>query len=151
MTWVEEGIFAAGGDHIPSTWEAFTQQTGIRAVLHLALDEPAVFEGRLERFLWLNIEQEAQADLQARELAAEFIRACRDEDMNVLLHCSAGRHRTRWAYVAYRLLLGHGLKGVLRAAAEKPWMGPYHTDRDLWEAYRSRVQSRERRKTSRDR
>ena len=141
MTWVEEGIFAAGGDHIPGTWEAFSQQTGIRAVLHLAQVKPAAFVGRLERFLWLDIEQEADADLQVRELAAEFIRASREVGLGVLLHCSRGRHRTRWAYVAYRLLLGHGLKGVLRVAAEKPWMGPYHTNRELWATYCSKVQS----------
>ncbi len=143
MTWVEEGIFAAGGDHIPSTWETFAHQTGISAVLHLAQDKPAVFQGRLERFLWLDVEQEADADLQVRELAAEFIHASREAGLNVLLHCSSGRHRTRWTYVAYRLLLGDRLKGVLRAAAEKPWMGPYHTDRTLWDAYRTHMQSRD--------
>jgi protein-tyrosine phosphatase len=142
MTWVEEGIFAAGGTHIPGTWETFSNQTGITAVLHLAYRRPASFRGRMDRFLWLNIEQEIEADLQARELAAGFILASRRSGMSILLHCSSGRHRTRWTYVAYRLMLGQSLKAVLRAAAEKPWMGPYHTDQEQWAEYQSRLQPR---------
>ena len=142
MTWVEDGIFAAGGDHIPQTWQEFSTQTGIRAVVHLAHTGPARFEGCLERFLWLKSEREAEADVATRELAAEFVRSCRESGLAILLHCSSGRHRTRWIYVAYRLRMGASLRSVLRAAAEKPWMGPYHTDNGLWEAFCAQLQTR---------
>jgi hypothetical protein len=150
MTWVEEGIFAAGGDHIPHTWPEFTQQTGIQAVVHLAQARPARFEGRLARYLWLNVEREAEADIPTRELAAEFVRSCRESGLAVLLHCGSGRHRTRWIYVAYRLHTGASLRGVLRAAAEKPWMGPYHTDSGLWEAFCAHLQTQAKEPTPND-
>jgi len=138
MTWVEDGIYAAGGDHIPQTWGAFAGQTGISAVLHLAHPAPSVFDGPPPaRFLWLDLEHEQQAGEQERRLAGEFVRDSRAAGRSVLLHCPHGRHRTRWAYVAYRLCLGHGLKGVLRDAAQKPWLAPYHTDREAWAAFRS--------------
>ncbi len=142
MTWVESGIFAAGGDHIPHTWREFAQQTGIRAIVHLAEGRPARFDGELERFLWLKVERESEADIPTRELAAEFVRSCRASGLAVLLHCGSGRHRTRWVYVAYRLRTGSSLEGVLRAAAEKPWMGPYHTDSGLWQTFRTHLQTR---------
>jgi hypothetical protein len=31
--------------------------------------------------------------------------------------------------------MGRRLSRVLREAAEKPWLAPYHTDRDMWEAF----------------
>jgi hypothetical protein len=140
MTWVEEGIYAAGGDHIPQTWKDFAAQTGIRAVLHLSSTGPIPFAGTPpSRFLWLNLELELEADQEARRLAGEFVRDCRSQGQKVLLHCTHGRHRTRWTYVAYRLCMGHGLKGVLRDAAQKPWLGPYHTDRETWAAFRSYI------------
>jgi hypothetical protein len=138
MTWVENGIYAAGGDHIPQTWGAFADQTGITAVLHLSGSGPTTFAGRpAARFLWLGLEQEAETDEQARRLAGEFVADCRAQGRRVLLHCTNSRHRTRWVYVAYRLCLGHGLKGVLRDAAQKPWLAPYLTDREAWVAFRS--------------
>ena len=138
MTWVEDGIYAAGGDHIPRTWSAFADQTGITAVLHLSASGPTEFAGRpASRFLWLDLELETEADQDARRLAGEFVLDSRNQGRRVLLHCTKGRHRTRWIYVAYRLCLGHGLKGVLRDAAQKPWLAPYHTDRDAWAAFRS--------------
>ena len=138
MTWVEDGIYAAGGDHIPQTWEAFAAQTAITAVLHLSSSGPTRFMGPPpSRFLWLDLEQELEADQQARQLAGEFVRDCRQQGQRVLLHCTHGRHRTRWVYVAYRPCMGHGLKGVLRDVAHKPWLGPYHTDREAWAAFRS--------------
>jgi hypothetical protein len=35
MAWVEDRIYAAGGDHIPDTWGEFSGQAKITAVVHL--------------------------------------------------------------------------------------------------------------------
>jgi hypothetical protein len=133
MTWVAEGVYAAGGNHIPNTWNEFHNQTGIQAILHLAPQHPQNFVGPSPRyFLWLDIEDESQADLTTRHLVGAFIRTCRERGDTVLLHGALGRHRTRWAYVAYQLTLGRKLETVLREAAEKPWLDPYPTNRDQW-------------------
>jgi hypothetical protein len=136
MTWVENGIYAAGGDHVPSTWAEFSDQTGIRAVLHLCPGRPAAFRGPVpESFLWLPIEDEEQAGSSDRLLAGRFIASCREKGLRVLLHSSLGRHRTRWAYVAYEICSGSRLRSVLQRAAKRPWLGPYHTDEAAWEAF----------------
>jgi hypothetical protein len=136
MTWVADGVYAAGGEHIPNTWAAFSRQTGIRAVLHLSPDQPQPFLGPLpSRFLWLDIEDEYEADLNTRVLAGEFILSCRAGDEAVLLHSAEGRHRVRWAFVAHQLCSGRKLKTVLREAAEKPWLAPYYTDQTLWQTF----------------
>ncbi|TFH38103.1 MAG: hypothetical protein E4G99_00465 [Anaerolineales bacterium] len=141
MTWVADGIFAAGGEHIPGTWAAFSQQTGIRAILHLSSGQPQQFCGPApERFLWLDIEDESEADLEARRLVGEYILSCRAAGHAVLLHSAQGRHRVRWAFVAHQLCSGRKLKPVLRQAAEKPWLAPYHTDSEQWQAFYQYVQ-----------
>jgi hypothetical protein len=136
MTWVADGIYAAGGDHVPVTWAEFSDQTGIRAVLHLCPGRPAAFCGPIpESFLWLPIEDEDQAGPEDRLLAGRFIASCRDSNLRVLLHSSRGRHRTRWAYVAYEICAGARLQAALRRAASRPWLAPYHTDEAAWEAF----------------
>ena len=136
MTWVVDGIYAAGGQHIPNTWGAFSGQTGIRAVLHLSPDRPQTFNGPSPAsFLWLSIEDESEADTDVRALAGEYIHSCREAGDSVLLHSALGRHRVRWAFVAYQLWIGRKLDTVLRQAAEKPWLAPYHTDEDLWRSF----------------
>lgn len=136
MTWVQDGIYAAGGEHLPSTWAEFSDQTGIGAVLHLSPVRPAVFRGPApEVFLWLPIEDENQAAADDRLLAGRFIAGCRERGLRVLLHSSLGRHRTRWAYVAYEICTGARLRTALRRAASRPWLGPYHTDEAAWEAF----------------
>jgi hypothetical protein len=140
MTWVADGIYAAGGEHIPATWDAFSLQTGIRAVLHLSPLQPLHFFGPVpDQFLWLDIEEESSADLDARQLAGEFILASQQAGQAVLLHSTQGRHRVRWAYVAHQLCAGRKLETVLREAAEKPWLAPYHTDLTLWQAFSARL------------
>lgn len=140
MTWVADGIYAAGGEHIPNTWAAFSQQTGIHAILHLSSDRPQQFFGPLpNRFLWLDIEGEEDADLDTRQLVGEYILSCRTSGQAVLLHSAQGRHRVRWAFVAHQLYVGRKLNTVLREAAEKPWMAPYHTDQALWKAFHERA------------
>ncbi len=136
MTWVQDGIYAAGGEYLPSTWAEFSDQTGIRAVLHLSPGRPAVFRGPApEGFLWLPIEDEEQASSDDRLLAGRFIASCRERGLRVLLHSSLGRHRTRWAYVAYEICAGSRLRTVLHRAASRPWLAPYHTDEAAWEAF----------------
>jgi len=136
MTWVHEKIYAAGGTHVPSTWSAFSDQTGIKTVLHLGGDGPSWFEGPPpDVFLWMKVEKEREAGLEERMRAARFIHDNLLDGRAVLLHSSQGRHRTRWAYVAYCLYAGRKLKPVLREAAERPWMSPYITDELAWEAF----------------
>jgi hypothetical protein len=143
VTWVHEGIYAGGGEHIPATWEAFADQTGITAVLHLRPGAPGVFCGRSPRsFLWLGLEDEDQAGLDERWLAGRFLADCLAEGQRVLLHSSLGRHRTRWAYVAYRIVAGRSARAALREAAERPWLGPYHTQPAAWEAFAEAVRPR---------
>jgi hypothetical protein len=95
-----------------------------------------------ERFLWLDISEEAEADSGARLLAGEYIADCLREGRSVLLHSSHGRHRVRWAYVAYRLVSGARLSAALKQAAERPWLAPYHTDRKAWELLEVRLARR---------
>ncbi|OGO66923.1 MAG: hypothetical protein A2Z37_05785 [Chloroflexi bacterium RBG_19FT_COMBO_62_14] len=134
MTWVQDGIFAAGGEHLPSKWAEFSDQTGIRAVLHLRPGRPATFQGPPPvRLLWLGIENEAQASSDDRLLAGRFVADCLREGLSVVLHSSLGRHRTRWAYVAYEICVGRQVRYALRRAADRPWLAPYHTDEAVWQ------------------
>jgi hypothetical protein len=136
MTWVQDGIFAGGGERLPEGWADFAAQTGITAILHLRADAPAVFRGPSPAsFLWLAIAAEQQAGLADRLLAGAFVAACREQGQRVLLHASPGRHRTRWAFVAYRICAGSEVDAALRCAEQPPWMAPYVTDRDRWNAF----------------
>lgn len=136
MTWVHDQIFAAGGSHIPSTWETFADQTGVTAVLHLAPNQAANFEGPPpEAFLWMNISEERQVGISERRLASHFLIDCLEAGRRVLLHSNLGRHRTRWAYVAYCISTGRSVRAALRMAAEQPWLTPYKTDVTAWEAF----------------
>ena len=136
VAWVNESIFAAGGEHIPNTWREFAELTGITAIVHLAQGKPSQFEGpEPARFLWLEAIEEAQADFQMRFEAGKFVRECILDGQKILLHCPISRHRTRWVYVAYGLVGGRKLAPVLREAAERPWLSPYHTDEAKWEEF----------------
>jgi hypothetical protein len=136
VTWVHDQIYAAGGDHIPATWAEFADQTGVTAVLHLAPGRAARFAGPPpEVFLWLDVEDETQVGLDERHLAGCFTLDCLTAGRRVLLHSSSGRHRTRWAYVAYCIYAGRSVRAALRQAAERPWLSPYHTDAETWQAF----------------
>lgn len=142
MTWVHDQIFAAGGEHIPSTWREFVDQTGVSAVLHMRPDRPAVFHGPPpEIFLWLNLDREAQAGLAERQLAGCFLEEMLLQGRRVLLHSSMGRHRTRWAFVAYCILSGQTARAALRRAGDRPWLSPYTTDEDAWQAFAELIRS----------
>lgn len=144
MTWVHEAIYAGGGDHIPATWQDFAGQTGITAVVHLRPGNPDSFRGDAPKaFLWINLEAEEQAGVDERWLAGSFVMDCLAGGHRVLLHSSLGRHRARWAYVAYRICSGRSVRAALREAAEKPWLAPYHTDVAAWEAFAEAVRARE--------
>ena len=142
VTWVEEAIFAAGGDHVPATWGDFAAQTGVSGVVHLRPGSPAGFAGPLPaRFLWLSVQDETDAAAEDRLLAGAFVLACLSEGRRVLLHSSLGRHRTRWVYVAYRILAGSSPEAALRRAARRPWMDPYATDESAWKAFAARARA----------
>jgi len=142
MTWVHDRIFAAGGNHIPTTWGDFADQTGVTAVLHLAPDKAASFQGPPpEAFLWLNVGEEAQISEGERHLVGRFLVDCLRAGKRVLLHSSLGRHRTRWAYVAYCISTGQSVRAALRQAAEQPWLSPYHTDVAAWEAFAGTIRA----------
>jgi len=136
VAWVNESIFAAGGEHIPKTWGEFAEMTGITAIIHLAQGTPSRFEGpEPPRFLWLQATEEEQANLQMRFQAGMFVQECIQEGRKTLLHCTISRHRTRWVYVAYGLVDGRKLSTVLREAAERPWLAPYRTDEAKWQEF----------------
>jgi hypothetical protein len=145
LTWVDDGIFAGGGENLPESWEDFARQTGIRAVLHLRPEAPAEFRGGpAERFLWMAVSDESEAGLPERLLAGEFVESCLRDGRRVLLHSSLGRHRTRWAYVSFRILSGTAPQAAIRRAARPPWLSPYTTDLAGWEALASVVTLRRR-------
>lgn len=136
MTWVHDQIFAAGGSHIPRTWSDFSDQTRVTAVLHMNPAAPQPFLGPPpQAFLWLAIEEEDQVDMQTRWLAGRFVQRQLRQGRSVLLHCRAGRHRTRWAYVSYLLLQGKGWQAALRQAEKPPWLAPYRSDREAWRQF----------------
>lgn len=135
MSWVHDRIFAAGGFQIPKTWGEFHDQTGVDAVVHLSPGTPMAFAGPAPAAcLWLDINDENDADLGARRLAGDFVLDCLQEGRTVLLHSRLSRHRTRWVFVAFLLCSGVGLARALRQAEERPWLSPYHTDQARWQA-----------------
>jgi hypothetical protein len=108
---------------------------GITAILNINEVVPTNFLGRPpERYLWLNIPGEKEADLEARVCAGRFLHSCVLRGDRVLMHSSHSRHRTRWAYVAFLLYSGESVSAALRQAAESPWLAPYETDRERWQA-----------------
>lgn len=142
MTWVHDHIYAAGGEHIPTTWWEFAEQTGVSAVLHMCPDRPAVFIGPPpEVFLWLDLDRETQVGLAERKLAGCFLAEMLLQDRRVLLHSSLGRHRTRWAFVAYCIHSGQSARAALRRAGDRPWLSPYNTDEDAWRAFAELMRS----------
>lgn len=142
MTWVHDRIFAAGGEHIPKDWASFSDQTGVTAVLHLAPEKACHFEGPpAESFLWLDVVGEEQLDLDTCLLAARFLHESTQSGRSALLHASLGRHKTRWAFVAYRIYTGRSVRVALREAAERPWLSPYLTDKRLWAEFAALVKS----------
>lgn len=136
MTWVSDRIFAAGGTHIPRHWAEFLGQFGSTSVLHLNPGLPMQFFGRPPgKFLWLPLDHEEQADLDARRLAAVFICEVLAGGGQVLLHSGAGRHRTRWAFVAHLIWTGRSVDQATRLAAGSPWLAPYETELGTWERF----------------
>jgi hypothetical protein len=140
MTWVEEGIFAAGGEFLPEHWADFAAQTGLTAILHLRPGSPARFDGPTpEAFLWLGLDSEDEAGPGERWLAGTFVAAQREAGRRVLLHGGLGLHRARWAFVAYRILCGATALGAIHQAEVVPWQSPYHTDLGAWDAFARQV------------
>jgi len=140
VTWVEDRIYAAGGEHIPQTWGAFADQTRITAVVHLKPGAPAAFRGPLpEAYLWLGMADETQAQDSDRWLAGRFVAESLQAGRKVLLHSSLGRHRTRWVYVAWAIVDGRSARAALRQAASRPWLSPYPTAPEVWEAFAREV------------
>ena len=140
MTWVEDRIYAAGGDHIPDTWGEFAEQTGITAVVHLRPGAPAVFRGPMPgSCLWLGIADESEAAADDRWLAGRFVVECLRAGHKVLLHSSLGRHRTRWVYVSWAIVEGRSAQAALRQAGDKPWLSPYHTSPETWDDFAREV------------
>lgn len=143
MSWVQSRIYAAGGGHIPSTWATFSDQTGIQAVLHLRPEAPTVFRGGPPRaFLWLDIEVEKDADLEARWLAARYISDSLAQGYRAMIHSSLTLHRTRWVLASYLLYEGWTIASTMREVEKPPWLSPYHTEAPMWAAFENLVQRR---------
>ena len=144
MSWVGERIYAGGGDHIPDDWRRFAESTGITAILHLSPVASELFQGPLPAsFLWINLADEKQAGVEERWLAGSFISHCLAQGQRVLLHSVLGRHRTRWAFVAYLMRSGAPMADALRSAAQRPWLAPYYTDHAAWTAFAEHVRAQE--------
>jgi hypothetical protein len=92
----------------------------------------------------LAIASENEAGLTDRLLAGAFVAACVERGQRLLLHASPGRHRTRWAFVAYRIWSGVAPGAALRQAAQAPWLAPYATDEAAWERMAEAVRRRRR-------
>lgn len=138
LAWVHEHIFAAGGAHIPAAWDEFSAQMGITAIVHLSHPDPLEFQGPAPgRLLWLDLEDEFEADVGMQALCGGFVHAAIEGGENVLLHSAHGRHRTRWVYVAYLIRAGKQVRAALRMAEQKPWQAPYHTDPEKWLRFQS--------------
>ena len=105
--------------------------------------QPAAFLGPPpDVFLWLDVEDESHVEMQERWLAGCFVETMLVHGRRVLLHSSLGRHRTRWVFVAYGICSGRSVGAVLREAAERPWLSPYHTDEAAWQDFADFVHSR---------
>jgi hypothetical protein len=142
LTWVHDQIYVAGGDHIPSTWASFVDQTGISAVLHLRPEKPSAFRGPIpESFLWLDLADESQAGLGERWLAALFIGENLEKGLRILLHSSLRLHRVRWTYVSYLIWRGGSVRASLREVEKKPWLAPYRTEQEIWENFKQYVKT----------
>lgn len=112
-------------------------------MLHLQPQRPAVFLGGVPTsLLWLGIGSEAEADTAARWAAGRFVLECLEQGQSVLLHSGEGRHRVRWAYVAYLICSGKPTAAALRAAESPPWLAPYHTMASGWDSFAGFVRSR---------
>lgn len=143
LTWVHEQIYAGGGDHIPLDWEAFRDQTGISAILHLNPVEPLNFYGLPPRaYLWMNIDQEKEIDQHHRWEAGLFVQSCVSANLRILIHSGRGLHRVRWIYVAYLIISGSTVKGAMSEAEEKPWLSPFLTDLGEWQVFHQWVKSK---------
>jgi hypothetical protein len=141
MTWVHDQIYAGGGEYIPAHWDAFADQTGITGVLHLRPEAPAAFIGpEPHAFQWMPIEDETQAGKAQRMFAAQFIHRQVLLGERVLLHSSLGRHRVRWAFIAYEIYTGRSWRAAVRDAARKPWLSPYRTDEVSWQEFADWIQ-----------
>jgi hypothetical protein len=79
--------------------------------------------------------------LAERQLAGCFLEKMVQLGRRVLLHSSMGRHRTRWAFVAYCILSGQSARAALRRAGNRPWLSPYTTDEDAWHAFAELMRS----------
>lgn len=88
-----------------------------------------------EAFLWLAVDREAETDLEDRWLVGRFMQRQIRAGRSVLLHSGVGRHRTRWAFTAFLLLQGGSLRAALRRVEKPPWLAPYHTDLEAWQAF----------------
>lgn len=144
MTWVHDRVFAAGGSHLPANWSAFVEQTQVTSVLHLRSAAPQDFRGPAPRsFLWLAIDHEEQTQQESRWLAARFLQDGVSKGGRALIHSAHGRHRTRWAFVAFLLLNGKSVRAALRQVAEAPWLAPYHTDESSWHEFKLWLERRQ--------
>lgn len=94
------------------------------------------FTGPLpQAFLWISVDREVETGFEDRWLAGRFLQREIRAGRSVLLHSGVGRHRTRWAFTAFLLLQGSSLSAALRRVERAPWLAPYHTDLEAWEAF----------------
>jgi 8-oxo-dGTP diphosphatase len=88
---------------------AFLKQRGIRAVLDMRQegpDEAAVLEPEAITYRHIKVEDHYAPTVAQLEEAVQFIRAYADRNVDIYVHCHAGRARSATAVLAY--LISHG-------------------------------------------
>jgi len=136
MTWATDHLFVAGGDFVTEHWRDFQDQTGINAIITVALDQPGLFADPVPRaWLWLPIAEEDQYALDQLQLGVLFIETALGHGHNVLLHGRNGVHRTRPLVAAHLIASGKSVARVLREMEQKPWLPPYKGDVALLEEF----------------
>lgn len=136
MPWVNEFIFAAGGDMPVEQWREFKMQLGLSAVITIGDDAPGLFvDPRPWAWLWLPVADEASYALEHFELGVGFLRHAAQHQRKVLLHGGRGMHRARPLVAAFLLGQGQTLPEVLRTLEQRPWLPPYKGEVALLERW----------------
>jgi len=126
MPWATDHIFVAGGEFVAQDWAQFQSQTGVSAIITVALENPGEFkQPRPWAWLWLPVESEELYTLDELRLGAQFIEAALAAGRTVLLHGAQGVHRTRPLVAAHLIAQGKSVARVVKELEQKPWLPPY--------------------------
>jgi hypothetical protein len=136
MTWATDHLFVAGGDFVAEHWREVQAQTGVSAIVAVAVDRPGDFvDPRPWALLWLPVAEESAYTLDQLQLGAQFIDSVIAANRKALLHGPQAMHRVRPLVAAHLLARGKSLQRVLREMEQRPWLPPYKGDAALLEKF----------------